>query len=177
MLSPFIIAVTLRDLLAFSPQRTPQRDKLFFGVVSDAPAANPGILLPPANSQLGVNSTATNNFDYNDYGSVGVPADVLAVRAQAAEQSGTISSPKGASFLINKDPIARVTNNPVKSVSNVLSVIWLVLFMVGISIFLHTALTAGSRKVKLSAAAEKFARKTVENRRIDREAYVYVDGG
>ena len=179
-----LLLAVVAGVTAFSPQRTPQRDKLFFGIVSDSPATVPNaVILPPANSQLGVNDTAAGNSDLNDFGSRGVPPAIAQARAKAAESaqsfSGDSSSSGGNSFLIHKEVYSGETEsyNPVKRVSNILSVVWLVLFVIGIAIFLHNALQAGSRKVMLSPMAEKKARKAVENRRIDREAYVYVDGG
>lgn len=179
-----MLACVSAGVASYSPQRTPHRDKLYFGVVlSDAPSiplSTPEaiVMLPPANSQLGVNITAATNRDLNDYGSLGVPQDVLDQREQAISAGGSSS---GASFLLHKESSipseTKPASNPVKTVSNVLSVVWLVVFLVGISLFMHTALQAGSKKVNLSSGFDKLARKTVENRRIDREAYVYVDGG
>lgn len=152
---------------AYVPQKTANRNKLFFGI-EDSPAANSRSVgqLPPASSQIGVNMTATSNTDLNDYGPAGVPPEVLAARQLAA------STPIPITFLA-KSSSSSTKLLTIKHFLDVISVIWLIILIVGCFYFLRVALSQGD---KPRITTTYFADKKPTNP-IDREAYVCVDGG
>ncbi len=164
---------------SFSPQRTAMRDKLFFGI-EDAPdtghqvsVAVPPVAIPPASSQLGVNATAINNRDLNDYGSLGPPPEVLAKREEQ-EVAKTVSK---LSFMMFGASAAKTTSQfTAHNVFNILSIVWLVGVLVGGFYFLRQAVSGGNRKYRIVGQKPELASKA-ENMRIDREAYIYVADG
>lgn len=162
---------------SFSPQRTPMRDRIFFGV-DDAPETGPlssppaqaPILPPPACSQLGVNMTATKDVDLNDYGTAGIPPEVVAKRQQAAAEATKISF-----FSFGSSP-ATHSEYSARNLLDTLSIIWLVGLIVGCYYFLSHALEGGNRKYRIGSV-NPTKKKEVENMRIEREAYIYVADG
>jgi hypothetical protein len=169
---------------SFSPQRTAMRDKLFFGIddasdsgtsysASGAPSGFVGA--PPANSQLGVNSTATSNVDLNDYGSLGPPAEVVAKRAQAAVDA---AAAKLSFFSFGSSSTKEGSVFSARNVLNTISVLWLVALVGGLYYFLRQAIEGANRKYRIGTSKKVTpTNKAVENMRIDREAYVYVADG
>jgi hypothetical protein len=173
---------------SFSPQRTAMRDKLFFGI-EEAPEiggrvqvtpALPPMAIPPASALLGVNSTATNNRDLNDFGPLGPPPEVLAKRreeAEAAADAAAASSVSRLSFLVfgASGPSSKFS---VQNVFSVLSIVWLVGVLAGGFYFLREALAGGSKKYRVGALQQTMPPPNkFENMRIDREAYIYVADG
>lgn len=169
----FLLAVPL--VLGYVPERTPQREKLFFGI--DTPPVAPVIpagVLPPASSQIGVNSTAAYDHDLNDYGTLGKPAQ---------EEEGTgITKLLFPSYFFTESKRKPVTNSSflatAKYALEYMSVVWLILLLVGCYFFLKAAMTGAlSKKYTLVSAAKEESQRDIQNRRIDREAYVYIEGG
>ena len=178
----FLPTVLLQAAMTFAyvPQRTPQRDRIFFGIEGasgNTPVTSvsvPPVRLPPASSQIGVNRTATTDADLNDYGSLGVPDEIKARRAEASAAGVSV-----AQFIFFQTDLKSESGMAiVKHVLNGLSVVWLVLLVVGCFFFLRTAIQGANRKVSFASNAALYKEKSIkENSRIDREAYVYVDGG
>ena len=168
---------------SFSPQRTPMRDRIFFGLdegpeigpLSSTQALAP-ILPPPASSQMGVNMTAASDPDLNDYGSAGVPAEVTAKREKAAAEAAAAKM----SFFSFGSSSARESSDSIFTARNILdvvSIIWLIGLIGGCYYFLSHALEGGNRKYRIMGPEKKESVKAAENMRIDREAYIYVADG
>lgn len=176
-----VFALCAANAQAFIPERTQQREKLFFGIDSPPPPVSgssevPG-RLPPANSQIGVNKTATNDRDFNDFGALGIPQELIDKRVEdakaKAEMLGTVVPAK---LLLYQTGARSSTGlSTVKHVLDLVSVMWLVGLCVGCYYFLRHALNNANRKVYFHAAKDKIEAR--HNARIDRESYVYVDGG
>jgi len=186
--------VSLAD--AYIPESTGIRDKIFFGISEDPGKRIPQnvagssiSMLPPASSQYGVNATASHNTDLNDYGSAGVPEAELVRRSEVAvaveEAADTGEIPPRSFFEYQAESKATET---VKHMLDVFSILWLILIIVACYFFLKAAITEASKRVTLPvfkrsvskptvSAAALAAQRKKENMRIDREAYVYVDGG
>ncbi len=168
----------------YVPERTPQREKLFFGVEDDGGAplpvvsviAKPSAVLPPASSQIGVNTTATFDHSLNDFGVFGKPAVPEIATGLSKLLPGHFftetrrrSSPSMASTFIAT----------AKQALEYLSVVWLILLLVGCYLFLKAAMNGAlsKRYTLVSTEAKIEATRDLQNRRIDREAYVYIEGG
>lgn len=159
----------------YVPQRTAYRDKLFFGIDSPPVVATGSApaRLPPANSQISVNLTASQYTDLNDYGSAGVPEAVRATRKIVQDESG--ATPTFLFFEVSPQTSGLLT---LKHALDCLSVLWLVLLIAGCYYFLKVALAEGNKPVGvLKTVLPTTVAKKKENTQIDREAYVYVDGG
>jgi hypothetical protein len=159
----------------FIPQRTPERDLLFFGVESPASAFvvtnELPAKLPPASAYAGVNRKDSTDHDLSDYGTLGVPDDVMAERKARAEEAaaGGLSASK---FLLFQSSHKATTGlGTIKRVLDLVSVLWLIGLIVGCYFFLKTAFSHANRKVTFSLGKSK------DDTGIDRESYVYVDGG
>ena len=170
--------------VSFIPKRTPIRDRIFLGLKEEAPVvAGTGaiVVLPPASSIQGVNATALANSDLHEYGSMGVPADVLAARELEAANDGTeINTPVPKSFLTQSTS----STTSVRHALDFFSVIWLIVILVACVFFIGAALREANKKQTIgkkpagNAPAKRVVRPvSVADKRIDREAYVYVDGG
>jgi hypothetical protein len=151
-------------IVSFVPTRTHQRDLLFFGVDSTPPAVvNDGtIRLVPASSIVGVLSGPVSPDTY-DYGSGGVPPAVAEGR-----QPGKFSLVS----LIETDGDGGLDG--VREILNLISNLLLILFSF---LFIYIILNFGninSNNIKLFKSTNK---EKMSNMRIDREAYVYVEGG
>lgn len=170
---------------SFVPQRTAMRDRLFFGI-EDAPTtagrgrpsppATAPVALPPASSQLGINATATKDTDLNDYGVRGPPQEVLDKREKAAIEAATSQV---SFFSFGASPLKTGTQITARSVVDTISILWLIVLIGGCYYFLSHAFEGANRKYRIGSTPSKCAatQKTVENMRIDREAYVYVADG
>lgn len=178
----FVLLAGSGVLGSFSPQRTAMRDRIFFGIddgpelgpMSSTPAGAP-ILPPPAASRLGVNMTATQDVDLNDFGTAGVPPEVIAKREQAAIEA---ASAKMSFFSFGSSPSREGSNITARSVLDALSVVWLIGLVGGCYYFLRHALEGGNRKYRIGQIETKqHTPKLAENMRIDREAYIYVADG
>jgi hypothetical protein len=176
--------------VAYVPERTAIRNKIFFGI-TDTPAkaqniAAPSgiIMLPPASSQFGVNKTASHDTDLNDYGSLGVPGAELLRRSEVSQAAGESGdNPPRNFFEYQAESKATET---VRHMLDVFSVFWLIVIVVACYFFLKAALVEANKTVTIplfkrsdnrTTHAAAVAQKRKENMRIDREAYVYVDGG
>jgi hypothetical protein len=171
------ILVFLPVSLCYIPQRTPQRDKLFFGIDSPAVvAAIPGVL-PPASSQLGVNSTAASDHVLNDYGSLGIPNTIEATIGSTLFD--IIATPSQKSFVMTRRKEQNSAAFTVKHALEYMSIVWLVLLLVGCYYFVRAALNGAlSKTYKMVKQEDPIAAKIdSQNQRIDREAYVYIEGG
>ena len=171
----FFVGYFISESLSFIPQRTPERDLLFFGVESpassfvvtnDLPAK-----LPPASAYSGVNRKDSTDHDLNDYGSLGVPDDVLADRKTKAEEAAAGGASASKFLLFQSSHKSTTGLGTVKRVLDLVSVLWLIGLVVGCYFFLKTAFTHANRKVTFSLGKHK------DDAGIDRESYVYVDGG
>ena len=155
------------------------RDKIFFGIegqpdlVSNAMIVSP-VNLPPANSQIGVNEAATKDRNLNDFGSRGIPDEIKQTREQ--EKADRLAE-KASSFFMYGETSASLISS--KSLWDVLSVAWLLAVLAGCYVFMARAFEGASRKYRFASPEEKpvLTKANVENMRIDRESYVYVDGG
>ena len=198
-----LVGFVLGQSVGYVPERTPMRNKIFFGI-TDTPAvaqnapSGPGrngiIMLPPASSQFGVNNTASHDTDFNDYGSLGVPEAELARRAEVAAATGEaaadgMTAPKNF-FEYQSESKA---TEAVRNMLDIFSIFWLIVIIIACFFFLKAALAEANKKVTIplfrrsvstgrpvvtpAVVAAAVAQKKKENMRIDREAYVYVDGG
>jgi hypothetical protein len=143
--------------------------------VNNSPVAAP-VNLPPASSQIGVNETATRDRDLNDFGSRGVPVEILEKREKAKTEA---LAAKAASFYMYGETSSSLIS--AKTLWDVLSVLWLIAVLAGCYFFMSRAFEGANRKFRFGAATAEetkpLTKTHVENMRIDREAYVYVDGG
>lgn len=186
----FLIGALATVQGSFSPQRTAIRDKLFFGIEGPAETGSQGrsqtvpalppIKNPPASSQLGINSTATQDRDLNDFGSLGPPPEVIAKREQEALSTG--KTPKASFFVVGSSSTTPSSSSlTVRTVLHTISIIWLVALLGACYYFLRQAFAGASRKYRIGSAKStpknSPTTKAAENMRIDREAYVYVADG
>ena len=178
MISFLLTLLVSVDSVSFIPQRTPIRDRIFLGLKEEAPVAiatGAIVALPPAAAIQGVNATALSNSDLHEYGSMGVPAEV--VEARKLQSDSTINTPAPKSFIAQSTS----TTTRVRHALDFFSVIWLIVILVACVFFIGAALreankkrTIGKKQRPVIPVAKKVS---VADKRIDREAYVYVDGG
>ena len=180
--------------VSFIPARTAMRDRIFLGIKDSAPAPMVAtgaiVALPPAASIQGVNSTALSNGDLHEYGSMGVPVEVLEARklaSESSENSANIATPIPKSFIAQQSSSS--AKETARHALDFFSILWLIVILVACVVFLGAALREANKKrriVKLSEGklAAPVHKPTIRSRpasvadkRIDREAYVYVDGG
>ena len=171
-----IISLVISLVVAYVPQRTPQRDRLFFAIDTPPVPSNPSGRLPPASSQMGVNMTAASDMDLNDFGSAGLSDEETAKRSM--DITGLFTTGKSFAQFASK---RSTTLAIVKDTLEYMSLVWLAVLVVGCYFFLKSALTEGSKKFRVTRRqlpiSQVIQEKQKENMRIDREAYVYVDGG
>ncbi len=179
--------------VSFIPKRTPIRDKIFLGIKDEAPAPMVAtgaiVVLPPAASIQGVNATALSNSDLHEYGSMGVPPEIAEARKTAAETAAAVNGAPAPKSFLNQQSSSSAKETA-RHALDFFSVLWLVVVLVACVVFLGAALREANKKRKIvlkKPESASHARKvvtgarsrpaSVADKRIDREAYVYVDGG
>ena len=181
--------------VSFIPNRTPMRDRIFLGIKDSAPApmiaTGAIVALPPAASIQGVNATALGNSDLHEYGSMGVPVEVLEARKISSESEGSVATPIPKSFIAQQSSSS--AKETARHALDFFSILWLIVIVIACVVFLGAALREANKKRRIvkvgkpdsGASAASVSRPTsirsrpasVVDKRIDREAYVYVDGG
>ena len=190
------LMMAIVDGVSFIPNRTPIRDRIFLGIKESAPvpiSTGAIVALPPAAAIQGVNATALANSDLHEYGSMGVPAEV--VEARQAAGVAPASGPQPGATPIPKSFLAQQSKETVRHALDFFSVLWLIVILVACVVFLGAALREANKRRAIKGggvgatptpASHSSIKKnngirsrpvSVADKRIDREAYVYVDGG